>query len=161
QGNEVFWNNTEGFMLDWAGGGIKLSGVTNATMDSNVVHDNRGPGLWCDQACSNVTFSSNRVYNNGGHPDHGPPRSPPNFLDISEGALIQGNAVWGATGSWPGIYISSSGNAEVRWNVVSSSSRGLEAYLQTRCCIPPQGVSNVYFHDNAIIMPPTGDFAML
>jgi hypothetical protein len=64
-------------------------------------------------------------------------------------------------GYWPGIYISSSGNAEVRWNVVPSSSRGLKAYLQTRCCIPAQGETNVYFHDNAIVMPPGGDFAIL
>ncbi len=161
QGNEVFWNNTEGFMLDWAGGGVKLSGVTNATVDSNVVHDNLGPGLWCDQACSNITFSSNRVYSNGGHRDTGPDGSPQIFFEISEGALIQGNAVWGATGYWPGIYISSSGNAEVRWNVVAASSRGLEAYLQTRCCIPPQGETNVYFHDNDVIMGSTGDYAIL
>jgi parallel beta-helix repeat protein len=161
QGNEIFWNNTEGFMLDWAGGGVKMSGMTNATLDSNVVHDNSGPGLWCDQACSNITFSSNRVYNNNGHRDTGPDGSPQIFFEISEGALIQGNAVWGATGYWPGIYIASSGNAEVRWNVVAWSSRGLETYLQTRCCIPPQGVTNVYFHDNDVIMGPTGDYAVL
>jgi hypothetical protein len=162
QGNEIYWNNTEGFMLDWAGGGVKLTGVTNAVMDSNVVHDNVGPGLWCDQACSNVTFSSNRVYNNNGHRDTGPDGSPQIFFEISEGALIQGNAVWGATGYWPGIYVSSSGNAEVRWNVVAWSSRGLEAYLQTRCCIPPQGETNVLFHDNAIFMGSTGgDYAIM
>jgi hypothetical protein len=161
QGNEIFWNNTEGFMLDWAGGGVKLAGVTNATLDSNSVHDNRGPGLWCDQACNNITFSSNRVYFNSGHRDTGPDGSPQIFFEISEGALIQGNAVWGATGFWPGIYISSSGNAEVRWNVVAWSSRGLMAYLQTRCCIPPQGETNVYLHDNDIIMGPGSDSAIL
>ena len=106
QGNEVYWNNTEGFLLDWAGGGIKLSGVTNATMDTNVVDDNRGPGLWCDEACGNVTISSNRVYNNTGHWRMGPDGSPQIFFEVSEGALIQGDAVWGATGWWPGIYIS-------------------------------------------------------
>src|SRR5262249_9697612 len=114
------------------------------------------------QACSNITFSSNRVFNNNGHRDTGPDGSPQIFFEISEGALIQGNAVWGATGYWPGIYISSSGNAEVRWNVVAWSSRGLMAYLQTRCCIPPQGETNVYFHDNDIIMGgTTGDYAVL
>ena len=134
----------------------------NATLDSNVVHDNVGPGLWCDQACNNITFSSNRVYFNNGHRDTGPDGSPQIFFEISEGALIQGNAVWGATGYWPGIYISSSGNAEVRWNVVAWSSRGLMAYLQTRCCIPAQGETNVYFHDNDVIMGPgAGDYAVL
>jgi hypothetical protein len=161
QGNEVFWNNTEGFMLDWAGGGIKLSAMTNATLDTNVVHDNLGPGLWCDQACSNITVSSNRVFFNGGHRDTGPDGSPQIFFEISDGALIQGNAVWGATGYWPGIFIASSGDAEVRWNVVAWSDRGLMAYLQTRCCIPPQGETNVYFHDNDVIMGPNGDFAIL
>jgi len=161
QGNEIFWNNTEGFMLDWAGGGVKLTGMNNATLDTNVVHDNQGPGLWCDQLCTNITISSNRVYNNNGHRDTGPDGSPQIFFEISEGALIQGNAVWGATGYWPGIYISSSGNAEVRWNVVAWSQRGLMAYLQTRCCIPAQGETNVYFHDNDVIMGPGGDMAIL
>jgi hypothetical protein len=161
QGNEIFWNNTEGFFLDWAGGGVKLTGMTNATLDTNVVHDNQGPGLWCDQNCRNITFSSNRVYYNAGHRRTGPDGSPQIFFEISEGALIQGNAVWGATGFWPGIYISSSGNAEVRWNVVAWSDRGLMAYLQTRCCIPPEGETNVYFHDNAIVMGQRGDLAIM
>ncbi len=161
QGNEVYWNNTEGYDVDWAGGGIKLSGLTNVTLDTNVVHDNMGPGLWCDQACNNVTMSSNRVYNNGGHRRTGPDGSPQILFEISEGALIQGNAVWGATGSWPGIYVSSSGNAEVRWNVVAWSGRGFMAYLQTRCCIPSAGASNIYVHDNDFIMGTTGDYAML
>ena len=80
QGNEVYWNNTEGYDVDWAGGGIKLSGLTNATLDTNVVHDNMGPGLWCDQACGNVTFSSNRVYNNGGHRRQRPGWEPANSV---------------------------------------------------------------------------------
>ena len=152
QGNEVYWNNTEGFMLDWAGGGVKLTGMTNATLDTNVVHDNLGPGLWCDQACSNVTFSSNRVYNNAGHRDHGSRRQPANLLRDQRRRAHSGQRGLGRHGRLAGIYISSSGNAEVRWNVVSSSSRGLEAYLQTRCCVPPQGMTNVYFHDNDFVM---------
>jgi hypothetical protein len=162
QGNEVYWNNVEGFFLDWGGGGVKLSGVTNATLDTNVVHDNSGPGLWCDQGCTNVTFSSNRVYWNAGHRDTGPDGSPQIFFEISDGALITGNAVWGATGYWPGIYISSSGDAEVRWNVVAWSSRGLMAYLQSRCCLPAQGETNVNFHDNDVIMGgPQTDMAIM
>jgi hypothetical protein len=161
QGNEVYWNGTEGYDLDWAGGGIKLSALTNLTLDSNVVHDNMGPGLWCDLACSNVTMSSNRVYNNDGHRTSGPDGSPQIMFEISEGALIQGNAVWGAKGYWPGIYLASSGNAEVRWNVVAWSGRGFMAYLQTRCCIPSAGATNIYVHDNDFVMGPAGDYAML
>ena len=80
QGNEIFWNNTEGFFLDWAGGGVKLTGMTNATLDTNVVHDNQGPGLWCDQNCRNITFSSNRVYYNAGHRRTRPRRKPTDLL---------------------------------------------------------------------------------
>jgi hypothetical protein len=157
EGNEIFGNNTEGFDVGWAGGGVKVSNMTNAMLDANVVHDNLGPGMWCDQGCSNITFSQNRVYGNNGHHTDGPDGSAQIVFEISEGALIQGNAIWGATGGWPGIYVESSGNAEVRWNVVGSSSRGFQAYLETRCCIPAQGASNIYLHDNAFIMDSPGD----
>lgn len=156
QGNQVFWNNTEGFHLDWAGGGIKLVGTTNAKLDTNVVHHNSGPGLWCDQGSANITVSQNRVWANAGHRNTGPDGSPQIFFEISSGASIWGNAVWGTTGGWPGIYISSSGNAEVKYNVVAWADRGLQAYLQQRCCIPAGGETNVYFHDNVVIMGGNG-----
>jgi nitrous oxidase accessory protein NosD len=151
QGNNVFWNNTEGFLLDWAGGGVKFSRASNTVMDGNEVHDNLGPGLWCDDACSNITFSSNRVYRNAGARPNGS-GSPQIFFEISDGALISGNAVWGAYGNWPGIYLSNSADAEVRYNFVAWSDRGIQVSDYNRPGRLAQGIANVHFHDNIVLM---------
>jgi hypothetical protein len=50
--NEVVGNNTDNWEARQPGcgctGGAKFWGVNQATITSNYVHDNRGPGLWAD-----------------------------------------------------------------------------------------------------------------
>jgi Right handed beta helix region len=50
--NEVVGNNTDNWEARRPGcgctGGAKFWGVSRATITSNYVHDNRGPGLWAD-----------------------------------------------------------------------------------------------------------------
>ncbi|MDQ6672828.1 MAG: right-handed parallel beta-helix repeat-containing protein [Chloroflexota bacterium] len=158
QGNHIWYNNTAGFFLDWSGGGVKLVHSSNAVMDGNDAHDNNGPGLWCDLNCSNITYSTNRVYYNVGRRSPGT-GSPQVFFEISDGASIRGNVVWGTIGGWPGIYVSSSANADVSGNVVAWSDRGIQAYEQNRCCHSAQ--ANVNIHNNWVAMAPTGTLAVM
>ena len=62
--NEVVGNNTDNWEALQPGcgctGGAKFWGVNGATITSNFVHDNRGPGLWADT--NNRGFDVERNY---------------------------------------------------------------------------------------------------
>ena len=54
----------------WEGGGIKVSSSTGVTLKQVTAHDNHGPALWVDYACSDITItgcnaSHNRSLNEG------------------------------------------------------------------------------------------------
>ena len=80
--NHVWANNTAMFDESWESGGIKIGAGTNVTFRGNRVHDNAGPGLWCDVDCRRVVFERNTVENNN---DAGI------FFEISDGATISDN----------------------------------------------------------------------
>ena len=64
-GNDIHDNNTAGYDPAWEAGGAKFGArATDMRVTGNRVHDNRGPGLWCDISCYNWTVDHNSVVDN-------------------------------------------------------------------------------------------------
>ena len=144
--NEIDHNNTAGYDPGWEAGGAKFVRSFNLTVDSNSVHDNRGPGLWTDGYNMKTTYENNRTYGNwiAGI-----------LHEISYDAVIRNNTVKNDgfnisnhTSPWygGGIVISSSSNTEVYGNTVIDCMNGI-IILQTE---RPPGAKNVYVHNNVI-----------
>jgi hypothetical protein len=64
EGNRIWSNNMYGFDPGWEAGGVKIAESDGVTFRGNHVHDNNGPGLWCDGDCRNVVYEGNLVENN-------------------------------------------------------------------------------------------------
>jgi Right handed beta helix region len=64
EGNRIWSNNIYGFDPIWEAGGAKIAESDGVTFRGNHVHDNNGPGLWCDIECRNVVYEDNLVENN-------------------------------------------------------------------------------------------------
>ena len=143
QGNTIYNNNLSGFdSVNWAGAGVKVVAFTNLTIDANEVRNNAGPGLWCDIGCQGVTFSNNRVHDNGGAGI---------LFEISAGAKIYNNAIWDCSPTAPGINISSSANADVYSNVLAWNNLGIAVFSEDRANRPGQGTVGITVHDNTIL----------
>jgi len=84
ESNRIWSNNIYGFKYTWEAGGAKIALSDGVTFRSNQVHDNVGPGLWCDIGCRNVVYDGNLVENNQ---DIGI------FHEISFKAVIRNNVV--------------------------------------------------------------------
>jgi parallel beta-helix repeat protein len=116
EGNEIDHNNAAHYQITIAGG-TKFSGAQGLTVNNNYVHDNYGPGLWCDHYCQNNTFDSNHTSNNLGAGI---------AIEISHGAAITNNLVENegltAVGGSPraGIVAMASDNVTVSGNRVSN-----------------------------------------
>jgi hypothetical protein len=82
--NRIWSNNIYGFDYTWEAGGVKIALSDGVTFRGNDVHDNDGPGLWCDIGCRNVVYEGNLVENNQ---DIGI------FHEISFKAVIRNNVV--------------------------------------------------------------------
>jgi len=146
QGNRIHHNNTEEFDAGWSGGGSKNALVTGMVFDANDVFSNNGPGLWCDVFCEDVTFSNNRIHQNG---------SEGIKYEISGFATIYGNTLWenGWSGAgWcfgAGILVQNSHHVEVFGNVLAWNQVGGSVISQNR-----EGANDVvenHFHDNIIV----------
>jgi hypothetical protein len=84
EGNDVWANNSRGFSSAWEAGGVKLAESENVVLRRNHVHDNLGPGLWCDINCRNVLYENNVVERNNGAGV---------FHEISFSAVIRRNVI--------------------------------------------------------------------
>jgi len=82
--NKIWSNNIYGFDYTWEAGGVKIALSDGVAFLGNHVHDNIGPGLWCDIDCRNVVYEGNLVENNH---DIGI------FHEISFKAVIRNNVV--------------------------------------------------------------------
>jgi Right handed beta helix region len=83
--NEIDHNNTRGYDPAWEAGGAKFAtNVSGLVASNNNVHDNAGPGLWCDINCYNATYFRNVVTGN---------QNAGIFYEISGKALIKSNTV--------------------------------------------------------------------
>ena len=116
EGNRIWSNNMYGFDPRWEAGGAKIAKSDGVTFRGNHVHDNDGPGLWCDIECRNVVYEDNFVENNQ---DIGI------FHEISFNAVMRRNVVrhngsanrgwfWGAD-----IVVAASQDVEVTGNTLT------------------------------------------
>ena len=114
EGNRIWSNNTHGFDPEWEAGGVKIAESSDVTFRGNHVHNNNGPGLWCDIECRNVVYEDNLVENN---------RHNGIFHEISFNAVIRRNVVRhnGSGRSWfwhADILVAASQDVEVTGNTV-------------------------------------------
>jgi len=154
RGNEIAFNNTDGNDPYWEAGGTKFVFTSQLVLRDNYVHDNKGPGLWCDINNIDVVYENNRVVNNAG---------PGIFHEVSYAAVIRNNVVegngFGFTG-WidgAGILVSDSPNVEVYGNTVRGNNDGIAAKQVSRpdAAVANHGaweLRNLWVHDNVISM---------
>jgi hypothetical protein len=113
------------------------------TATGNYVHDNNGPGLWCDINSYNLIFKHNRIENNRQiNPATGYTTGSGIFLEISDRAVIADNVVKDngpvANSSSPALFyqgaqilLSATPNVTVRDNT-SSGAIGIGMLQQAR-----------------------------
>jgi hypothetical protein len=118
ENNQIWANNIRGFSSEWEAGGVKIALGDGVVFRGNDVHDNLGPGLWCDINCHNALYEGNLVERNNGAGI---------FYEISFNAVIRNNIVrhngigdnvwfWGDD-----ILIAASQDAEVYGNTLTVS----------------------------------------
>jgi len=67
--NELAFNNTVNYDCGWECGGAKFAGgpgqeVQDLVFAGNYVHDNYGPGVWCDINCYHPIVTNNTINDN-------------------------------------------------------------------------------------------------
>jgi hypothetical protein len=116
--NRIWANNTRGFSHRWEAGGVKIAATDGVVLRGNHVHDNLGPGLWCDINCYNVLYEHNAVERNHGAGI---------FHEISFNATIRNNLVrhnGAADNNWlwgNDILVAGSQDVEVYGNILTVS----------------------------------------
>jgi hypothetical protein len=121
ENNRIWANNTRDFDFTWEAGGVKIVVSAGVVFRGNHVHDNVGPGLWCDINCRDVVYEGNVVEHNH---DAGI------FHEISYQAAIRRNVVrhngfghrkwfWG-----PDVLVAASQDVEVYDNTLTVSAGG-------------------------------------
>jgi parallel beta-helix repeat protein len=154
--NEVWANNTRGFSYRWEAGGVKIALSDGVVFRDNHVHDNVGPGLWCDINCRDVLYENNTVERNSGTGI---------FHEISFKATIRNNIVRnnGLADDWQWVWgndilIAASQDVDVHDNtvVVSPGKCGIVMIDQSRPIEGPMKGGGKYktrnnrVHDNNI-----------
>ncbi len=147
--NDIAWNNTTGFTVNWEAGGTKFAYTSALEVAYNHVHDNYGPGIWTDIDNQDAHHHHNLVANND---------KIGIYHEISFDALIEYNTVvgngfgfdvwgWGA-----GILVAASSGVEVRYNKVLDNADGIIAIQQARGS-GPRGkyeVRDLWVHENCV-----------
>lgn len=162
EGNEVAFNNIDGYDRNDDAGGSKLCRSSHLTFRNNNVHDNAGPGLWTDWDNIYVTFEGNRLANNAG---------PGIFHEASADATIRNNSFTGnatiAAGKslWYGadLYLNDSKNTEIYGNTIVAGVHGI-GMVDTDRGSGAYGlleVRNVSVHDNDVTLPANGRTGMV
>jgi hypothetical protein len=151
--NEIHHNNIEGFSQSWEAGAMKLARATDAVVQGNEIHDNRGNGVWFDGGCTGGTVSNNRIYRNTRNGIH---------YEVSDGgpskAEIVSNKVydngWTDDGASlrSGIMVTASKNVEVYNNILAWNANGIKVIAQKRGPHNPwYAVRSVSLHDNTML----------
>lgn len=97
-------NNTERFNPSPVSGGLKITRARGVSISDTTARDNRGPGLWLDEAVYDGRISSSLIRDNTHHGVS---------LEISSTMLFVGNVVQGNDGH--GIKINNTSDVQV-WN---------------------------------------------
>ena len=127
--NLIADNNWAGFDPGWEAGGAKWGAASHLVVRGNVVHDNRGPGLWSDVESSDVTYQGNRVTGNA---------EAGIFYEISSDGTIASNYVarngsgmdvwlWGS-----GILVAASSGVLISHNTVVDNANAVGLIQQDR-----------------------------
>lgn len=153
--NEISYNNTAHYSADWEAGGTKFHNTDNLTLSWNHVHNNRGPGLWCDGDNTHVLYENNHTNNNVGAGI---------LHEVSFDAVIRDNLVEndgyslnGKTSLWwgAGILVTNSSNVEIYGNTLKRCMNGVGAVLMARGASKrfnvPYVVKNLSVHDNILV----------
>jgi hypothetical protein len=164
EGNNISFNNTDGFEPDHDAGGTKFHGTRGLVIRGNTMTSNKGPAVWADYDNYNMTYENNVVENNF---------SIGIFHEVSCAGVIRNNVVRGNNAPMAGqslwwgaqIYTRSSKDLEIVGNDVSALGaathaigvRGGDAPLTGPVCGTLES-RNVSVHDN-IIRLDAGDFS--
>lgn len=124
ENNEIAYNNYKRFKPTWHAV-TKWNYSDGLTLRNNYVHDNYGPGLWCDGTNVNITYEGNTCENNGG---------PGIFHEISQDAIIRCNNLInnrsrakppiGTSDATQNLYISNGSNVLIEHNYIRNDSTG-------------------------------------
>lgn len=131
EGNEIAYNNTQGFDPNWEAGGTKWAWSNDLTVRNNWSHHNGGSGLWTDIDNVNTRYEGNLVEDNDllgiSH-------------EISYDAVIKDNVIrrnghrsfidWDPV--MVGILITNSSGVEVTDNVIEDNAGGTVLLRQDR-----------------------------
>jgi hypothetical protein len=142
--NELAFNNTLKFSAQFGAGGGKWAATRNMVVRGNNVHDNLGPGLWCDITCYNALFEYNTLTNNvlnKTNPNVGDGAGGGIIYEVSNKAIIRNNT-FGGNGPNPAlgndgfglsadILIAESTNVQVYNNTLQSGSNEINAIGMT------------------------------
>jgi parallel beta-helix repeat protein len=125
EANETSYNNYRNFDDSWHAGGIKAVNSCNTVMVSqHQAVSNKGPGIWFDIFCKNITVDRSIVKNN----------TAGIFYEISDDALISNNLVLGNTRQ--GIYVAASSGVRVLNNTVYQNWAGIVLHGMPRADHP-------------------------
>jgi parallel beta-helix repeat protein len=128
---EVAYNNWKGYHVRWEAGGLKLSWSERTVLRRMVAYENKGPGLWLDEANRDNVIEGCRALDND---DVGI------FLELySERTLVQHNVVARTRRtraddmSGTGILTQTAGRNAIYWNtVVDNDGNGVFARADDR-----------------------------
>lgn len=148
--NEIARNRQLGFDWRWEGGGTKFSVTVDMVAANNHVVDNGGPGLWWDIDNLDPVACANLVERNvlG------------MFPEIGQGGLIVWNEVHdnlrdGEEDASTGIFVSDTGDVEIRANAVSGQPLGIlarDARDRDDSDLGPRRSTGLEVRDNRVAM---------
>ena len=133
-------------------GGIKTGSSSGYTITNSFVHDNLGPGIWCDASCDNFNVLGNVSARNSGQGvrfEHGAnvPACPTCEAVITNNVLMDnGNCTCDHDLTNAGVGINSAENAEIAFNTFGGNFNNNGVYIQNG----RHPVANISIHDNTM-----------
>ena len=113
--NTVVANNTEGFRVDQAAGGVKVTQSRRTVLRGNDVQDNRGTGVWLDESANDAVAVDNLLAGNSRH----------GFcFEVSAGLVFAGNTV--ADNGEAGLRVLEAGHVDAWHNSFRDNRRSLD-----------------------------------
>jgi len=151
QGNELAYNNADGFSPFWEAGATKFVSSHYLIYRSNYVHNNKGKGLWTDIDNIYCTYDGNTITDN----DHQGISHEVGYDCVIKNNTVLRNGFQNAGGyAGAGIGIVSSPNVEIYNNTVSGNAHGIVARMYSRGsgAYGYLEIRNLYVHNNYVTM---------
>jgi hypothetical protein len=114
-------NNSENFNYTPAAGGFKVVRSRNVSVDSSVIRDNKGTGLWFDESVYDATVTNSTIT---GNYHHGL------MFELSEKAVVANNFI--ARNAQAGVKFYSSGGGQIWNNTIIENKRNIDLTQDTR-----------------------------